>query len=104
MRTIYQKPRTGKTTQLIDACLLLGGCIVCADEERIKIVQDAVINAGFTENDIIAITFTDFVSVNYDKRKIKCFFIDDVNESLRRVAGDIHIAAIAVDDLNAGDM
>lgn len=103
MRTIYQKPRTGKTTQLIDACLMLGGCIVCADEKRAELIRDTVEGAGMKFREPLTITFADFVNGNYDKNSIEQFFIDDVNESLRRIAGDVHITAIAVDDLNDGD-
>lgn len=69
MQTIYRKPRTGKTTELIRRCAENGGRIVCADAIRARCINEMAESMNF--NILYPLTFDDLQTKKIPRARCK---------------------------------
>lgn len=97
MQTIYRKPRTGKTTELIRRCAENGGRIVCADAIRARCVNEMAESMNF--NILYPLTFDDLQTKKYRGQGVRKVYIDNADALIKRMYPDLEIDTIVIDNL-----
>ncbi len=77
---------SGKTTALIKRCLENGGYIVCRNPHAVSTFAEEYCSRNKIEQRIaFPLTYMDFLNGLYIGKGICMFYIDDVDELLRRI-------------------
>lgn len=97
MKIIYDKPRTGKTTELIRRCAEKGGYIVCQDSKQcddiISMAEEMKCNIPYP------MTFSEFVNGKYYAKGVKRVYIDNADMLIKSIAKGVEVDSIVMDDL-----
>lgn len=98
IEVIYKKPKTGKTTELIKRCAENGGYIVSATQKRAKLVFEMALEIGCKIP--YPLTFDELLEKQYYAKGIRKIYIDDAMELIRKIARELSVEAVAIDDLS----
>lgn len=101
MKIIFKEPRTGKTTELIKRCAILGGYIVCKDKRNADYIIEMATELGAKIP--YPITFDEFLSKRYYGKGVDRFYIDNADMLLQKIAGNVRIESIVIDDTSKWD-
>lgn len=82
MEIIYKPRRSGKTTELIKACILKGGYIVCNNEREAHRIQEQAKDMGYKIP--LPITYDELINKQYSKN-ISKLHIDNLGIFLDRL-------------------
>lgn len=95
MKIIYDKPRTGKTTELIKRCAENGGYIVCINENS----RDDIMEKEMKVKIPYPLTFGEFLGGRYYPQGVKRVYIDNADMLIKTIAKGVDVDSIVMDNL-----
>ena len=98
MKVIYKPKGKGKTTELIKLAHNSGGYIVCLSQDECTRVFHYAKEIGYDIK--FPISFNEFLNKQYHHCGIREFYIDNVDELIRRLSPTVKIGAITFNDDN----
>lgn len=82
-------------------CSAVGGCIVCKDKLAAKYTYKMACDMNLKIS--YPITFDEFLSKSYHAKGVKRFYIDNADQLLQKIAKNVRVEAIVMDDTTKWD-
>lgn len=97
MKIIYDKPHTGKTTELIKRCAENGGYIVCMNkfsrDDIMSMAKEIKVKIPYP------LTFSEFLRGRYYPQGVKRVYIDNADMLIKTIAKGVEVDSIVMDNL-----